>query len=192
VITERKRTTIATLRSRLHSQCILCGTKHPRGLRLAFNTHADGHVEAQFPCDRLYQGYTGYLHGGVIAALLDSAMTNCLFAHGRVGLTGELNVRFLKPVIVSQPAMVSARITESLGPLFYMEADIRQNGQIMAKASAKFMEASGTRVSLPGGPEGEDSCRPPPDCEARINALASVVQGADHRGQEDVLCLPPE
>ncbi len=74
---------MATLQSRLHSQCILCGADHPQGLRLAFNTDANGRVKAEFPCDRMYQGYDGYLHGGVIAALLDSAMTNCLFAHGR-------------------------------------------------------------------------------------------------------------
>ncbi len=128
------------LQSNLHAQCILCGAGHPHGCRLVFTTCADGHVEATFPCDRQYQGYAGYLHGGVIAALLDSAMTNCLFAHGRVALTGELAVRFLKPVIVNRPALVSARLAESLAPLFKMRGEIRQNGELMARASAKFME----------------------------------------------------
>jgi len=128
------------LPSNLHAQCMLCGSEHPRGFRLVFDTHADGHVEAQFSCDRLYQGYTGYLHGGVIAALLDSAMTNCLFAKGRVALTGELSVRFLKPVIVNRSAVVSARVVESLAPLFKMNGDVRQDGVIMARATAKFME----------------------------------------------------
>jgi len=139
---------MATLQSRLHSQCILCGADHPQGLRLAFNTDANGRVKAEFPCDRMYQGYDGYLHGGVIAALLDSAMTNCLFAHGRAALTGELNVRFLKPVVVNEPAIVSARVVESFPPLFRMEADLRQNGQSMARAAAKFMEAWGTDVRM--------------------------------------------
>jgi uncharacterized protein (TIGR00369 family) len=127
---------------------MLCGAEHPQGLRLAYNTCADGQVKAAFPCDRLYQGYDGYLHGGVIAALLDSAMTNCLFAHGRIALTGELNVRFLKPVVVDHPAVVSARVVESLPPLFRMEADLRQGGETMARATAKFMEARGTDVRL--------------------------------------------
>lgn len=191
VITDGKSAAMAAMQARLHSQCMLCGGEHPQGLRLAFSTHADGHVEAPFPCDRLYQGYTGYLHGGVIAALLDSAMTNCLFAHGKAALTGELNVRFLKPVIVSRGATVSARVAESLPPLFYMEADIRQDGEIMAKASAKFMEACGTGVCLSGRPEG-DSWWPSPDSEAVTNASASVVQEGHHRGQENVPCLPPK
>ncbi len=137
-----------TIQPQVHPQCIICGSRHPQGFRLKFNAHADGHVEASFPCKRLYQGYEGYLHGGVIASLLDSAMTNCLFAHGRACLTGELTIRFLKPVIVNQPVIVSARITRSLPPLYHTEAGVQQNGQIMAKATAKFMEASGTGISL--------------------------------------------
>ncbi len=128
------------LQSSLHAQCILCGAGHPQGCRLVFTTCADGRVEAVFPCDRRYQGYAGYLHGGVIAALLDSAMTNCLFAHGRVALTGELAVRFLKPVMVDRPAVVSARMDEALAPLFKMRGELRQNGVIVARATAKFME----------------------------------------------------
>jgi uncharacterized protein (TIGR00369 family) len=139
-ITDPKPTAMDVLPSNLHAQCVLCGAEHPRGFRLVFETHADGHVEAPFPCDRLYQGYTGYLHGGVIAALLDSAMTNCLFGQGRVTLTGELSVRFLQPVIVNRPAVVSARLEESHAPLFKMQGEVRQNGKLMARATAKFME----------------------------------------------------
>ncbi len=147
---------LAALQSHLHSQCILCGADHPQGLRLAFNMCADGHVEAPFPCDRLYQGYTGVLHGGVIAALLDSAMTNCLFAHGRVAVTGTLSVRFVKPVLVSRPAVVSARLEEALPPLFHMEAELRQNGDLLAKATAKFMEVQISDSGLaPAGVEGQ-------------------------------------
>ena len=140
VITEPTTTAMTALQSKLHAQCVLCGGDHPQGLRLAFRTHADGHVEATFACDRLYQGYTGYLHGGVISALLDSAMTNCLFAHGRVAMTGELKVRFLKPVIATRPAVVGARLAKSSPPLFHMEAELRQNDVVMARATARFME----------------------------------------------------
>jgi uncharacterized protein (TIGR00369 family) len=150
VITEPTLTALTALQVRLHAQCVLCGADHPQGLRLAFHTYADGHVETEFPCDRLYQGYTGYLHGGIIAALLDSAMTNCLFAHGRVAMTGELKVRFLKPVSVECTAMVSARLTKSRPPLFYMEADVRQNGCVMAKATAKFLEVPDENLTTRG------------------------------------------
>jgi acyl-coenzyme A thioesterase PaaI-like protein len=88
----------------------------------------------------LFQGYDGLLHGGVIAAVLDSAMTNCLFAHGIVAVTGELTVRFLHPVLLTHEAVVKANIKESFPPLHCMEARLMQNGRIVARASARFME----------------------------------------------------
>jgi len=125
---------------RLHAQCLLCGPEHPQGLRLVFSTQADGHVEAAFLCDSTFQGYAGCLHGGIISALLDSAMTNRLFARGYVAMTGELTVRFLKPVAVNRSAVVSGRLVKSSPPLFKMEAELRQEQELMARAKAKFME----------------------------------------------------
>ena len=175
MITDRTSADMVDLQARLHSQCMLCGAEHPQGLRLAFRTHADGHVEATFPCERLYQGYTGYLHGGVIAALLDSAMTNCLFAHGQATLTGELNVRFLKPVVISRSAIVSARLAESLPPLFHMEADLRQGQEIVARATAKFVEASWANIRLMENPSTQGLCRRPTAFDATANIPATTT-----------------
>ena len=130
------------LRERLHGQCVLCGANHPHGLRLRFSVHEDGHVESTCDCPRNWQGYTGHLHGGVISALLDSAMTNCLFAHGHMGMTGELKVRFLKPVLVEQSAVISAHLIESHGPLFCLSATLTQDNMLKARATAKFMQVA--------------------------------------------------
>jgi len=140
---------------------MLCGAEHPQGLRLAFSTHADGHVEATFPCQGVYQGYTGYLHGGVIAALLDSAMTNCLFAYCHGTRSCELYVSFLNPGVLSRSAFVSARLAESLPPLFHMEADLRQGKEIMARATAKFLEANWANIRLMEKPSTQEPCRRP-------------------------------
>ena len=80
------------------------------------------------------------LHGGVISALLDGAMTNCLFARGIVALTAELVVRFRHPVAINAPVSVIGRITRSASPLHMLEAEIRQRGEIMAVGKGKFME----------------------------------------------------
>ena len=134
------------LRERLHGQCVLCGANHPHGLRLRFSVHEDGHVESMFDCSRSWQGYTGHLHGGVISALLDSAMTHCLFARGCIGMTGELKVRFLAPVDVDIPAVISAQLCESHGPLHGLRGEIRQGDQVRAKATAKFMEVPAAKA----------------------------------------------
>ena len=72
-------------------------------------------------------------------------MTNCLFAHGCVGMTAELKVRFRHPVIVEQPVVVRARITDTFHHLYYLSAELQQDGQSMATARAKFLEQSNGR-----------------------------------------------
>lgn len=123
-----------------HPRCIICGRDGPCGLGLRFEATSDGGVEASFECPRRYQGYDGILHGGVTSSLLDSAMTNCLFARGIVAVTAELTVRFRHPVQVGLPLVVRAEVVRRQPPLFVLEARILQDGQLKARAVGKFME----------------------------------------------------
>jgi len=100
----------------------------------------EGAVEATFPCERVFAGYPGVLHGGIICALLDGAMTNCLFAHGLVAVTADLHVRFRQPVRVNRPALVRARCESGGSPLHRMAAEMLQDGQVVATAAARFVE----------------------------------------------------
>jgi len=140
VTTEQKQRNLTRLRHVHHAGCIVCGSRNKQGLKLSFQTRPDGSIEGKFPCHRLLQGYDGLVHGGVISAVLDSAMTNCLFAHGIVAVTGELTVRFLQPVLLIDVAAIRANIKASIPPLHRMEASMRQNGRIVARATARFME----------------------------------------------------
>jgi acyl-coenzyme A thioesterase PaaI-like protein len=125
------------LREQQHGHCIVCG----RSSGLEFRSR-DGKVEAEIACRRFLEGYAGVLHGGVICAVLDGAMTNCLFAAGRSAVTGDLRVRFRKPVVARGTATVQAWIEESHPPLYRVAAHVRQDGEIKVTAQAKFMERS--------------------------------------------------
>lgn len=140
VTTEQQQRNLTRLRDTHHARCIVCGSRNKQGLKLSFQPCPDGSIESRFPCRRLLQGYEGLLHGGVISAVLDSAMTNCLFAHGIIAVTGELTVRFVQPVFVTGEAVVQADIKESFPPLHCMEARLMQKGRIVARATARFME----------------------------------------------------
>lgn len=74
--------------------------------------------------------------------LLDGAMTNCMFAKNKKAVTGMLSVRYLHPVSINHMAVISARVTKSSPPLYYLEAEISQDGKILAKANGKFMDRS--------------------------------------------------
>ncbi|RKY26104.1 MAG: PaaI family thioesterase [Planctomycetota bacterium] len=133
---------LAATRDRLHSHCVVCGRPALAGLGLEFCVQADGSVVASFDCDENFEGYGGMLHGGVISAIADGAMTNCLFAHGITAVTAELNVRFRHSIELGRELKVTARITRRTEPLFVVEAELAQAGQLKAKATGKFMETS--------------------------------------------------
>ncbi len=119
-----------------HQACWACGD-NPGGLNLRFAD--DGRmVSATFACQQRYAGYTDILQGGVAAAILDSAMTNCLFRRNLVALTAELTLRYRHPIHCGRRAEVRAWIKEQRGPLWLLEGEIRQDGQVKTKATGKF------------------------------------------------------
>ncbi|MBN2643803.1 MAG: PaaI family thioesterase [Victivallales bacterium] len=109
---------------------------------MQFKASDDGEVTAIFKGSYLLQGYNGILHGGVIASLLDSAMTNCLFQQGINAVTGELNVRYRHSIPCNAALELRARVASEIPPLFRMKAELLMNGKVMAHATAKFMQLS--------------------------------------------------
>ena len=123
----------------MHRNCLLCGKDNPDSLGLEFVLQSDGAVVSDFCGERKLQGYDGILHGGVISSLLDSAMTNCLFAGGVEAVTGELKVRFLHSVPVDTPVKVSGWLESSKPPLYRLRSEIRGADCVYARGEAKFM-----------------------------------------------------
>ena len=99
-----------------------------------------GRVEAAIDCPEAWEGYSGVVHGGVVASLLDGAMTNCLFAHDIAAVTADLQVRFRHPVVIGHPAMIDAELTRDAAPVFVVRAKLVQDGQVRATSIGKFMK----------------------------------------------------
>jgi acyl-coenzyme A thioesterase PaaI-like protein len=123
----------------------MCGIQNPLGLKLNFTKDDQGGVVGHFTPNQLLEGYSGILHGGVAAALLDSAMTNCLFIRNIIALTGELNIRYLNPIPTNKEIMVKACVSKSTPPLFNLESTLFVDNILMARAAARFMESSETK-----------------------------------------------
>jgi acyl-coenzyme A thioesterase PaaI-like protein len=100
----------------------------------------DGSVSASFHGHSALEGYPGLLHGGVIAALLDGAMTNCLFARGIRALTVELKVRYHAGVVAAEESLLRAWMEDDTSGLFQLRAELRQGGTVKASATGKFMK----------------------------------------------------
>jgi len=128
------------IREQEHSMCLLCGPANPNGLKVKFRVQPDGTVAAVFDCLPLLQSYPDVLHGGVISALLDSAMANALFAVGIVAVTATLEVRFLAPTTTGRFAMVRAWTENTAAhPLYHQRAELLQDGKVVVEAKAKFI-----------------------------------------------------
>ncbi len=133
-------TQLKTLQAQAHPFCLVCSGSNPYGLALEFEVNEDGSVTTSFLANPALEGYRGLLHGGMIASLLDGAMTNCLFAHGLLAVTAELKVRYHGPVLIGCEMAVRAWIEERHAPLYLMRAELNQNGRVKATASGKFVE----------------------------------------------------
>jgi uncharacterized protein (TIGR00369 family) len=140
VTTESFQDGLEQVRGHAHPNCAICSPSNERGLHLEFSADGDGRVQARFECEAAFEGYASMLHGGVLASLMDGAMTNCMFAHGATALTAELNVRYRHPVLIGTPATVRAWIDRSSPPLHVLKAEIVQGAQVKATACGKFME----------------------------------------------------
>ena len=136
-------TQLKVLQAEVHPYCLVCSGSNPFGLALEFEVMPDGSVSTCFMGNPTLEGYPGWLHGGMVASLLDGTMTNCLFAHGLVAVTAGLNVRYRKPIAIGSEMLLRAWIEKSRRPLHFLRAELRQESCLKASASAKFMERHG-------------------------------------------------
>lgn len=130
---------LESTRTEAHPFCFACGGSNPMGLALRPKINADGSVTASFLGHPALEGYSGSLHGGVIATLLDGVMTHCLFARGVLGMTVELCVRYHVPITAAEPISAHAWIEGSRRQVYQLRAELLQNSEVKATATAKFM-----------------------------------------------------
>src|SRR5437660_5759658 len=94
----------------LFAECFGCGPEHPIGLRVrCFKT--DEGVLAPVFVARRFEGPRGAVHGGIVTTYLDEILAGAAFrATGRLCVTGEITVRFVKPVPLETPLLGRGRL----------------------------------------------------------------------------------
>lgn len=126
-----------------HGDCVLCGAGNPWSLGVTFEIDGDGGVKTFFTPDLRLQGYDGMLHGGVSAALLDAAMTHCLFHRNVRAVTADLRVRYPHPVKMGLKLDLRAWVTEAHAPLYRLKAELSDSDHtVLVWAKATFCEVS--------------------------------------------------
>ncbi len=131
--------TLDRLRSLHHPRCFVAREEEGFGLGVRFSVRPDSGVEAVVSCPASWEGYPGMVHGGIIASLLDGAMTNALFARGTVAVTAEVTIRYRNPLPLGGTATVEGRVTQREPPLYLVEARITSGDVVHATCTGKFM-----------------------------------------------------
>jgi uncharacterized protein (TIGR00369 family) len=132
-----------------YDECYVCGQSHPRGLRVRFFVGAFGQVHTRFRPDYTQTSYEDIVHGGVISTLLDELLGWPISLQtGRVSFTGELTVRFIKPMSVGRTYLATALPGTDRAQYWEGEGDIRdEQGQIYAQARGKYFLLSAEQTA---------------------------------------------
>ena len=120
--------------------CFACEQKNPVGLKLRFNFDGDDYVTT-LHVQPEYQGWTGIIHGGLLATALDETMARLLWEKDLNAITGRLEVRYHEPVRIGDSLRIRARITRQRPPVIETEAEaLNAQGATVAEARAVSME----------------------------------------------------
>jgi len=121
--------------------CFACGQKNPIGLKLKFTQEGKG-VRAEFTPDKLHQGWSGVVHGGIISCILDEAMSYAALYAGVNSLTAKMQTRFKRPLQTDEPLVITARVTKQTRKLIEAEAEMHlKDGTPVADSTATMFIA---------------------------------------------------
>src|SRR3984885_1076792 len=119
------------------NHCFGCGAANRTGLRLKFLVDEQQHVISRFKVPRRFEGPPGYVHGGVIATLLDEAMSKANRQRGSVAMTRQMEVEYLRPVPLNTPIRITAQHRSAAGRKHHCEAETAsEDGIILARGRA--------------------------------------------------------
>lgn len=123
------------------NRCFGCGQANQTGLRLEFFLAADGSVVSLPTVPDSFEGPRGYLHGGIVATLLDEAMSKSVRVKGFTAMTRHIEVEYLRPVPSGAPIRIEGRAIQSDGRKHHSEARIlNAAGDELARAKGLFIE----------------------------------------------------
>ena len=124
------------------NNCFGCGGANARGMQLTFEQDdAARRIRGSFRLSSDYQGGTGFVHGGIVATLLDEVMAKVSRFEGDHAVTGELTVEYVQPVPVDRDLFVEGWEVERNGRNLLRQGEIRDaSGALLARGKGRFVQ----------------------------------------------------
>ena len=121
--------------------CFGCGANNRIGLHLTFEWEGDI-CGALWTPTREHQGWADRVHGGLLALVLDEALSRAaLERHGLHWVTAELTTRLKSPAEIGERLSIQAQIVSVRPRLILCTGEVRAEAgkRLVAVATAKLM-----------------------------------------------------
>ncbi len=139
---------LVPLEQTAQNRCFGCGAANSGGMQLKFFLAPDGTVVCLPTVPDRFQGPPGYVHGGILATLLDEIMSKPVRALGVRAMTRQMEIDYLRPVPTETPLHLEGRLLKSEGRKHWTEARILSpEGRLLAKAKGLFVAIRSDRSS---------------------------------------------
>lgn len=125
------------LRQKGHRECVAC--IHP-DLHLDFSLVGKDRIHSSIDFTESMCSFNGHVHGGLLAFIVDEAVTCLLMSQGKYAVTGELKLRYKLPVSVGPTAHVEVWLQRNCARLSKVTGSLHQEGNECVTASASMME----------------------------------------------------
>ncbi len=134
------------------NHCFGCGDQNKHGLHLQFVIQdADPSAisaSATIELSTDFQGPPGFIHGGIIATMLDEAMSKLNKPLNLVAMTRHMEVEYLRPVRVGDALTIVGRHVRRDGrKIFHTAEIIGSEGTVLAQGKALFVVIDPALVS---------------------------------------------
>ncbi len=123
-----------------YSWCFACGRDNESGLHMKFEL-TEEECRAYFTPQKQHQSYTGRMHGGLVAVLLDEVTGNYLYCkEGKPTYTAKIEIRYRQPLLIGEEVICTGRELSRRGRMVEMQGIItRKDGTILAESLSKMM-----------------------------------------------------
>ena len=120
--------------------CFVCGDQNKSGLQIQWTTRANT-TEAEFVSRPEHQGWKGIVHGGILATLLDEALTRLAWETHGGAVTAEITVRYHSAARIGETLFVKGEISDPRGRIIPGRSEIRNaEGVLIASAEGKAIK----------------------------------------------------
>jgi uncharacterized protein (TIGR00369 family) len=128
--------------------CFACGKDNPYGMHLKFSLDRErNHFVSNFRLSKRYTGPPGHCHGGIIATILDDAMSKLSKLRDVIAATSRMTVEYRRPVPLNKKLKVeSCEISKRGRRLTRVAEIIDEKGTVLARSRGVFIIIDPARI----------------------------------------------